>query len=154
MKKLFIAALALSIVPLCAAADEAKVWPNSDLKNYAEKLAPKVNADHFALEQLGDFGAHYVLMVYREASGPAEIHDTQTDFYVVQSGTATLHLGGTVVDAKTVEPGEVRGSSIEGGRTVKLSAGDTVNIPPKTPHHVVVAPGESITYMIVKVHAK
>ena len=88
MKKLFIAALALSIVPLCVAADEAKVWSNAELKGYAKKLAPKINDENFAREDLGDFGAHYVLMIHREASGPAEIHDTQTDFYVVQSGTA------------------------------------------------------------------
>ena len=154
MKKLLIAAVVVSAVPLYADHHESKVWSSTDLKSYAAKLDPKVNEEHFALERLGDFGNHYVLMVHRKGNGPAEIHDSQTDFYVVQAGSGTLHLGGKVVNAKTVEPGEVRGSSIEGGKTVKLSVGDTVNIPPKTPHQIVVSKGESITYMIVKVHAR
>ena len=33
-----------------------------------------------------------------------------------------------------ISPGEVRGSSIKGGKKIMLKAGDTVNIPPTTPH--------------------
>jgi putative autoinducer-2 (AI-2) aldolase len=70
---------------------------------------------------------------------------------MIQAGEATLHVGGEIVDAKTTAPGEVRGSAIKGGKTMTLKAGDTVNIPPLTPHHVTIAAGKSVTYMIVKV---
>lgn len=147
--------IALSASPLLAAeAGGSAVWTGATLKGYAEKLAPKVGEDHFALEQLGDFGSHFVLVVYREGNGPAESHASETDFYVVQSGSATLHLGGRIVDAKTVEEGEVRGSRLDGAKTVQITVGDTVNIPPGTPHQVTLAAGEKITYMIVKVHAR
>jgi mannose-6-phosphate isomerase-like protein (cupin superfamily) len=93
-------------------------------------------------------------MVYREGNGPAELHATQTDFYIVQEGSATLHIGGKITESKETAPGEVRGKSIEGGKTYKLKAGDTADIPPNTPHQVTLAEGETITYMILKVHAK
>ena len=151
MLKLFLA-LTLAALPLTAASGDAvSYWPNAKLKGYAKELAPKVNADHYALERLGEFGNHYVLVVHRLANGPAESHEAETDFYVVQAGEATLHVGGEIVDAKTTAPGEVRGTAIKGGKTMTLKAGDTVNIPPMTPHHVTIEDGKSVTYMIVKV---
>ena len=142
----------LSILPL--AAQDAKVWSSAELQSYSTKLAPKVNADHYATENLGNFGSHYMLMVYREANGPAELHAKQTDFYVVKEGSATLLLGGQVNKSKEIEPGEIRGDTIIGGKKVPLKAGDTVNIPPNTAHQITLAKGETITYMIVKIHAK
>lgn len=151
MLRLFLV-LALAALPLAAAeGDNVSYWPDAKLKGYAQELAPKVNADHFALERLGEFGNHYVLMVHRLANGPAESHESETDFYVVQAGEAKLHVGGEIVDAKTISPGEVRGTAIKGGKTMTLKAGDTVNIPPKTPHHVTIDAGKSVTYMIIKV---
>ena len=148
---LLISLLAVS-APL--AAEEAKVWSGDELKKYTAKLKPKLNADHYATENLGDYGSHYMLAVYREGNGPAEMHAKQTDFYVVQAGSATLYIGGKITESKEIEPGEIRGKSIEGGKTYKLKPGDTVDIPPNTPHQVTLAKGETITYLILKVHAK
>jgi mannose-6-phosphate isomerase-like protein (cupin superfamily) len=136
------------------AAEDAKVWSGADLTKYAAKLKPNLNADHYALEKLADYGSHYMLMVYREGNGPAELHAKQTDLYVVQAGSATLHLGGKITESKEIEPGEIRGKSIEGGKTQKLKAGDVVDIPPNTPHQIALGKGETVTYLIVKVHAK
>jgi mannose-6-phosphate isomerase-like protein (cupin superfamily) len=149
--RLLVFLLALS-APLAAA--DAKVWSGTDLEKYSSKLKPKLNADHYATENLGDYGSHYVLMVYREGNGPAELHAKLTDFYVVKEGSATLYIGGKITESKEIEPGEVRGKSIEGGKTYKLEAGDTVDIPPNTPHQITLGKGETITYMILKVHAK
>ena len=52
-------------------------------------------------------------MAHREGSGEAELHETQADVFVVQSGEATLVIGGTVVDPKTTVPNEIRGPSIK-----------------------------------------
>jgi mannose-6-phosphate isomerase-like protein (cupin superfamily) len=148
---LLVSALAVG-APL--AAEDAKVWSGADLKQYSKKLEPKLNADHYATENLADYGSHYMLAVYREGNGPAELHAKQTDFYVVQEGSATLYLGGKITESKEIEPGEIRGKSIEGGKTQKLKPGDVVNIPPNTPHQITLGKGETITYLIVKVHAK
>ncbi|MGH9667686.1 MAG: AraC family ligand binding domain-containing protein, partial [Bryobacteraceae bacterium] len=70
----------------------------------------------------------------------------------VESGEATLVVGGEVVDPKTEGPGEIRGPSIRNGTKFHLSAGDVIHIPPKTPHQFFLAPGKQITYFVVKVN--
>ncbi len=152
MKKLTLLLMMLSIGLPAAAADSASYWEAGDLAGYDAKLGSKVDADGLATESLGEFGSHFALMVHRSKTGTSESHDNDTDFYVVQSGQATLYVGGEIVDAKQTAPGEIRGSSIKGGKKLTLKPGDTINIPPKTPHHVVLAPGEKITYLIVKIH--
>ena len=143
--------LIVVLIPSALADQPATYWPKDKLAGYSISLDSKVE-DNVAIERLGEFGSHFALMVHRTGTGTSESHEADTDFYIVQAGEATLHIGGEIVDPKTVSPGEVRGTSIKGGKTVMLKAGDTVNIPPATPHHVVIAPGKSITYMIVKVH--
>lgn len=146
--------LSLFLVVSSLFAADAEVWQSPKLKSYAIEMAPHLNEQHYALERLGDFDSHYVLMVHREGDGPAEVHDGQTDFYVVQAGSGTLHIGGSVVDGKTTDPGEIRGKSLKGAKTRKIAAGDVVNIPAKLPHQITVGDGETITYLIVKIHAK
>ena len=141
---------ALTVMPLVAA-DDAAVWSDAELGTTEVDLTKNLNADHYALKTLGNFGNHRVLMIHREASGSSEIHAEWTDFYVVQSGSATLMVGGTLTDSRVASPGESLGSGIEGGRKVELKAGDVVNIPPGTAHQVVVEPGKPITYLVVKV---
>ena len=148
MRILLIAALAA--FPLFAA-DDAKIWSDADLAAIQSKLPANLNADNYALETFGQFGSHNILMVYREASGPSETHAEWTDLYVVQSGNATLLVGGSVENARVDSPGEVRGTGVAGARKVELQAGDVVNIPPGTAHQVVVAEGKPITYLIVKI---
>ncbi len=143
--------LIVILIPSAFAEEYATYWPKDKLDGYGSSLTAKVE-DHVALEELGQFGSHFALMVHRTGTGTSESHDGDTDFYVVQAGEATLHVGGEIVDAKTISPGEVRGSTIKGGKKIMLKAGDTINIPPTTPHHVIIAPGKSITYLIVKIH--
>ena len=102
--------LALAGLPLAAAEGGAVAyWPIAKLKGNAAELAPKVNAGRYAIERLGGFGNHYVLVVNRLAGGPPESHEAQTDFYVVRAGEATSHVSGEIVGAKTNSRGEVIG---------------------------------------------
>ena len=59
--------------------------------------------------------------------------------------------GGEVVDPKPSGPGEIRGSSVKGGALQELKAGDVVHIPAGTPHQMLVASGDTVTYFVVKV---
>ncbi len=147
--------LLLTVALQLAAADKtANIWPGRELDETAAELSKNLNEQHYQIERLGDFGGHYALLVHREGSGPAEVHDEWTDFYVVRGGTGTLHVGGKVEGGAETEPGEIRGKSLSGAKTTKLQVGDTVNIPPGTPHQVVLGAGEKITYLIVKVRAE
>ena len=70
----------------------------------------------------------------RDGPGMAEIHDTETDVVYVLDGAATLVTGGTVVDAKRTEPGQIRGAAIEGGQSRRIGKGDVVVITHGVPH--------------------
>jgi mannose-6-phosphate isomerase-like protein (cupin superfamily) len=89
-----------------------------------------------------------------EASGQAEIHENVTDVFIIQSGEASLTIGGNLIGRQTTAPGEIRGTALEGGATRRMEAGDIINIPAGTPHHTQVEPGKKVTYFIVKVRAK
>jgi mannose-6-phosphate isomerase-like protein (cupin superfamily) len=143
--------LALAL-PLAAAPPAGFVqWKAAQLKDTGKALAPKMDAAKMAMQQYGRFGKHSFQSAYREASGQAELHETQADIFVVNSGVATLIVGGKVVGGSTTAPNEIRGTSIDSGEKVKLEPGDIVNIPAKTPHQVVLEPGAKFTYFIVKV---
>lgn len=152
MKKIALAVLLLSALPLFAA-DPAgfAMWPGADLKGYGAKLAPKVDAKKVAAERLASFGNHLTMIAHREGDGEAELHETQADIFVVQSGAATLVVGGEMVDGKTTAPGEVRAPSIKGGERKPLGVGDIVHIPAKVPHQLLLKSGTEFTYFVVKV---
>jgi mannose-6-phosphate isomerase-like protein (cupin superfamily) len=80
-----------------------------------------------------------------------EWHETQADVFFVQSGTATLLLGGRLVNGETVAPHEKRNGSIFGGVRRKISAGDIVRIPPRVPHQLLLDGSAEFNYLVVKV---
>lgn len=85
----------------------------------------------------------------REAPGEAEVHAEDTDIFHVLAGAATIATGGTVVDAREVAPGEVRGRALAGCEARRLAAGDVVVIPAGTPHQFT-AVEATLTYFVVK----
>jgi mannose-6-phosphate isomerase-like protein (cupin superfamily) len=148
----FVVLFIVSAVWLAAADPEGfALWKSADLKASGKKLAAKINQQKFASEALGAFGNHSLQVAHREGNGEAELHETQADVFVVESGEATLVVGGTVVEPRTTAPHEVRGASIQGGVSKRLEPGDIVHIAPKTPHQLMVAAGKQITYAVVKV---
>ena len=74
------------------------------------------------------------MLAYREATGSAEVHEHEADIFVVESGEATIVTGGKLVDGHAQKPGEIRGTSIDGGERHPLAAGDIIHIPAGVPH--------------------
>jgi len=129
-----------------------KYWNAAELLAKEKALAPKMNAQKVASERIGSFGNHSALALHREASGQAELHQHQADLLVIQSGTASLIVGGTIPNARTTAPGEIRGPSIAGGSKQKIAAGDIIHIPSKTPHQIILDPGQQLNYFTLKVN--
>ena len=127
------------------------IWKAAELKSISKALAPKLNGSPTALEQIPGAGNFSFIKIYRSGTGQAELHETQADVFVVETGEATLVYGGKLVDGKTTAPHEMRGSAVEGGEERKLAPGDVVSIPARIPHWVKVAPGKDVAYFIVKV---
>ncbi len=135
-------ACALAVVTQAGDPPGVKIWKSQELKAAAKS------------EMLGDFGNHNARMTFRDNDGMVEVHENWTDVLVVESGEATLVIGGTPVNAKTTAPGELRAASVTGGEKPLLAPGDVLHIPAGVPHQFLVPPGKKITYFALKVPAK
>jgi mannose-6-phosphate isomerase-like protein (cupin superfamily) len=153
MKTLFVAVLLTASSTLLRAADPEGfgLWKGTVVKNSGKELASKIDDQKFAWLPLATYQNHLMGVSYREGDGSAELHETQVDILIVESGEATLVVGGTMIGPKTVKPHEVRGSSIEGGDAKQLTVGDIVHIPAKVPHQLKIASGKTFTYLVIKV---
>ncbi len=126
-------------------------WKSAELKGFAKTLAPKMSDKKVATQALGNYANYTFSVAHREGTGEAEYHATQADVFFVQSGEATLVVGGELVDGKTTAPNEMRAASIKGGVEKKLAAGDVITIPAKTTHQLKLDAGKQFTYFYVKV---
>jgi len=151
--------LSLVAIPFLVVRSEEPVpqgfehWSPAASQRVAQALATEAAADphHFAVKQLSDFANEAFLLVHREADGQVEWHETQVDVFFVQSGSATLVAGGTLLNGETVAPHEKRNGTIQGGTRQKLSAGDVVRIPARVPHQLVLDGAHEFTYLVIKV---
>ena len=83
-----------------------------------------------------------------KAKGQAATHKLITHIIYVLEGSATYVTGGTLVDAKTVAPNEIRGSAIEGGETRHLAKGEILIVPNGVPHQIKEVQGPFIRYEV------
>ncbi|MGE5819036.1 MAG: heme-binding protein [Deltaproteobacteria bacterium] len=89
---------------------------------------------------------------HRDEPGMVEVHTRDTDIIYMLKGTATLVTGGTTIDAKTIEPEEIRARESKGGDSRVITKGDVVVIPNGTPHWFKEVKGP-INYYVVKVRS-
>jgi len=128
-------------------------WTSASLGPVVQSMKEEAPGDphRFAVRQLADYPNDAFLMVHREGDGQVEWHETQIDVFFVQSGSATLIVGGKLINGETVGPHEKRNGRIEGGARRKLSAGDVVRIPPRVPHQLLLDGSPEFNYFVVKV---
>jgi mannose-6-phosphate isomerase-like protein (cupin superfamily) len=140
----------LMLLPLAAAEPNGyKYWSAAELQSMSKPLANKSNSKTSS-ENLGNFGLDHALMIHRDGSGIAELHETEADVMVIVSGAGTLVVGGSMPGAKKTAANELRAPAVEGGTRQKIGPGDILHIPPKTPHQVLVD-GPQISYFTLKV---
>ena len=130
------------------------LWKGKSVTAHGQELSSKIDDQGFAWYSLADYDNHLLGISHREKDGSAELHQTQTDVMIVQEGTATLIVGGTMLNAKEVKPNEVRGSGIQGGEEKQVGPGDIIHIPAKIPHQLKIKSGEKFTYLVMKVDIK
>jgi mannose-6-phosphate isomerase-like protein (cupin superfamily) len=92
------------------------------------------------------------MLAHREQSGSAELHAKVADFLYVIDGDATIITGGKMVNGKTTEANEIRGTSIQGGHSQKMGVGDIIHVQPNVPHQFLLQPGHTLTYFVIKVN--
>ncbi|MGB6689967.1 MAG: hypothetical protein WBE76_19190 [Terracidiphilus sp.] len=127
-------------------------WSRDQLLDRAQHLHRLAEQDDgSASETLEEYPHHYTMLAFRNKSGGGELHRNFADLFTILDGQATLITGGKLVAPKTTAPGELRGSSVEGGTRQELKAGDEVHIPAGMPHQMLVPAGATVTYFVVKI---
>jgi mannose-6-phosphate isomerase-like protein (cupin superfamily) len=133
--------------------DGFQLWTVASLTQVEQQLKTEAgtSSHHLATRRLADFPNDTFMLSRREADGIVEWHENQADVFFVQSGSATLVVGGTMVAGETTEPHEKRNGRIEGGVHRTLAAGDVVRIPAKVPHQILLEGSKGFTYFVIKV---
>ncbi len=133
--------------------DGFQQWTGASLKDLDQTLKTEAEASshHMSVRRLADFPQDTFMLSRRQADGVVEWHENQADVFFVQSGSATLLVGGTMVGGEVTEPHEKRNGTIQGGIKRKLSAGDVVRIPPQVPHQLLLDGSPEFTYFVIKV---
>jgi mannose-6-phosphate isomerase-like protein (cupin superfamily) len=127
-------------------------WSRDNLLERAQHLRQlAAQGEGSASETLEKYPHHYTMLAFRSKDGGGELHQNFADMFTILDGHVTLVTGGEVVDPKTTALGEIRGSSVKGGTRQELKPGDVVHIPAGTPHQMLVAGGETVTYFVVKI---
>lgn len=150
--RFFAAAILTASVGVLSQTMSSDHWSRDKLLERAQHLHEMAaQGDGSASETLEKYPRHYTMLAFRAKSGGGELHQHFADIFTILDGHATLIAGGEVVEPKTTAPGEIRGASVKGGSRQELHTGDEVHIPAGTPHQMLVAPGGTVTYFVVKV---
>ena len=145
---------AFLLIPLGVSAQtmQSDHWSPAQLLERAKHLQQLAAAgDGSASETLTRYPHHYTMLAFRNRAGGGELHERDADLFYVLDGHSTIMTGGELVNPKSVAPGEVRADSVKGGRSQELHPGDVVHIPAGMPHQMRVAPGDTVTYFVVKI---
>jgi len=114
-----------------------------------QKVVPNKNG-FYAQFMLSQPKSGVAMITTRDKSGEAEVHAGWVDHIFVQEGGGTMVLGGTIEKPREVGPGETRGSGVSGGKSFAMHPGDYVFVPVNTVHRMILSPGQTIRYAVVK----
>lgn len=95
------------------------------------------------VEPIHQFGGYTSFVEVRRGAWTAATHPDIEIFSVV-SGTGTLILGGKIADPKPGKGGNVSGTRIEGGQTIRIGPGDVFHVPAGTAHQFPAPNGELV----------
>ena len=126
------------------------IWPSNQVEAIANRLEREIGDRAMVYETVRNDDGHSVYFVLRGLTGPAEFHETEADLYVVHRGNATFVIGGELIDAEVLPRKQQRGSSIRDGNRYALAPGDILHVPVATPHQIIVPPGQTFLYTLVK----
>ena len=149
-----VAALALGAPAATLTGDKALVIPAQDIKAQFADLVPQSKPTGSAGPVIASYGNLGLMLSVRTKSGVGELHQNFDDLMIVEEGTAKLMTGGSLVDPKPGDNGEVRGTSVQGGTSKTIGVGDVVIVPAGVPHQILLEPGMVYKSLVAKVKEK
>jgi mannose-6-phosphate isomerase-like protein (cupin superfamily) len=147
---------------------QATYWSIQDIRKAHHVLADAESAGrtvepNTALHDFPYWTRTHSMFIYHTPRKPAanstQQHMGYAQVVVVMGGSGTLVAGGRIHNAHVLTesgqqiPGELRGSSIDDGKTYQLAVGDMLSIPPNTPAQFTSETPGGLTYMVMKVNA-
>ena len=90
-----------------------------------------------------------IVLANRRRAGEVEVHEKTNHVFIIVEGEAVFVTGGTLVDARDTAPGQRRAPSVQGGQVHRLTKGDVITIPAKTPHWFKEVPTGTIAYYAI-----
>lgn len=143
----------IALSPALASAQKVDSYSPADLAQLHGKLAAQKSPKNgIASIMLEKYPGHFTEIILRHHSGEAELHKQMADFFIVVDGHATLRTGGTIANPRDIGPGEVHGSSVEGGQETRLEKGSIIHLPANVPHQLMLDAGQTFTYFVIKVN--
>lgn len=99
--------------------------------------------------------AHYQVGVARVAgrNGPVELHQASDRIFFVKAGRAVLRVGGRLVNAQEIAPGELRGAAgknYSGYREVTMEADAILSVPRGVPYQLIAEKGD-VSFIVVRI---
>lgn len=156
-----ISVLALFVVPALAqqrqplrASTPYVVKSKQNIEDISKALAGKPgNTNQDIVAQAGKQTRIAIFHDEKREGDLNEIHDGSDDIYYVTNGTATLMLGGTLIEPNEISPGEWRAKTAVGGEKVTIKKGDLVFVPRGTRHQRT-GTDKKFTMILIKVFAE
>src|ERR1044071_6277352 len=98
-------------------------------------------------QSIGDHGL--IVLAQRRGAGEVEVHEKTNHVFIIVEGEATFVTGGTLVNARNTDPGQIRAANVTGGEVHHLTKGDVITIPAKTPHWFKEVSTQTIAYYAI-----
>lgn len=106
-----------------------------------QQLIVKAKADRkgdapTTIEPILAFAPYRANLEYRPIAGPAALHDTENEVMYVIEGSATITMGGQMVNPTRPNATNQAAASISGGSDTAIGKGDFIMVPHGTPHQI------------------
>jgi mannose-6-phosphate isomerase-like protein (cupin superfamily) len=79
-------------------------------------------------------GSYRANLEYRNAVGPASVHEKEAELFYVIDGSATIMTGGSLTEERRTNPDNRTGAGIKGGTPRRIAKGDFILVPENTAH--------------------
>jgi hypothetical protein len=126
------------------------MWSPAQIREVGARLQKEIGDKPIAIETLGTYKGHSVYLALRTKTGAAEIHETESDIQIGVTGTATLVVGGELIEPRQLPRKQQQGSGIKGGTRYPVGPGDIEHVPAATPHLLIIEPGKPYLYLLIK----
>jgi mannose-6-phosphate isomerase-like protein (cupin superfamily) len=139
MLAIFVFALILVVAvtqrPAAQSAQPEKTFSSSaDVAALIAKAESERKGSEVVRESILRLAPYSANLEHRTAVADASVHEKEIEIFYVIDGSATMVMGGKLVNEKRANGPNLSGTAIEGGTSRTIGKGDFILVPENTPH--------------------